>query len=119
MAPVTALPDLLAATGEGSGSTESANGIVSDDSGDATLLIELDFPLDDGAYPFQKYAEFDPSDGRYKAETPSAHPVAIVNSASGDVDAPFMIRVVSHCTDGLAHGLEPAAREPWFDLYGL
>lgn len=119
LAPSTALPDLLSATGAGNGSDTTANGTRTDEDGNAVLQIDVDFPIDDGAYPFQKYADFDPTDERYNAETPSAHPVAIVNSATGDVDAPFMIRIVSHCTDNLAHGLEPAAREPWFDLSGL
>jgi len=119
LAPTTALPALLAATGAGNGSEETANGTRTDESGNAVLQIDVDFPIDDGAYPFQKFADFDPNDERYRAEVPSAHPVAIVNSATGDVDAPFMIRIVSHCTDNLAHGLEPAAREPWFDLFGL
>lgn len=119
LAPSSALPDLLAATGAGNGTEETPNGVRTDDDGNAVLQIDVDFPIDDGAYPFHKFADFDPDDERYKAEVPSAHPVAIVNSATGDVDAPFMIRLVSHCTDNLAHGLEPAAREPWFAISGL
>jgi len=119
LAPSSELANLLAATGAGNGSEQTPNGVRTDDDGNAVLEIEVDFPIDDGAYPFHKFADFDPSDERYRAEVPSAHPVAIVNSAAGDVDAPFMIRVVSHCTDNLAHGLEPAAREPWFAISGL
>lgn len=119
MAPSGALPGLLAATGEGAGTPTSANGVITDANGDALLELELDFPIDDGAYPYQKFAEFDPGDPRYGADAPAAHPVAIVNPATGDVDAPFMIRLVSHCSDRLAHGLTPANREPWFDLHGL
>ena len=119
LAPSTALAELLEATGDGNGVEESANGIRTDENGDAVLIINTDFPIDDGAYPFHKFSDFDPDDDRYNADVPAAFPVAIVNSATGDADAPFMIRIASHCTDNLAHGLEPAAREPWFDLSGL
>jgi len=119
LAPSSALPTLLEATGDGMGQTTSPNGLITDENGNGSTTIELDFPIATGAYPFQKFADFDPADARYNAETPSAHPVAIVNSATGDIEASFMIRVVSHCTDNLAHGLEPGVREPWFEIYGL
>ncbi|MEZ4681253.1 MAG: WD40 repeat domain-containing protein [Caldilineaceae bacterium] len=97
LAPTTALPELVAA-GEGAGVADVANGFWTDEDGNGTLTVALDFPLIDGAYPFYKY----------DATLP---PVATI----GAPFAPFMIRLVSHCTDSLGHGVDAANREPWFD----
>ena len=67
-----------------------------------------------GAYPFHKIVGFDPTDERFP-EGARLFPVAIVTSDEG-YDAPFMLRLVSHCTDNLSHGWLGGAREPWFDF---
>lgn len=97
LAASAALESLLAAA-EGPGVTEVANGFWTDEEGNGTLVAELDFPLLGGAYPFHRYDE-------------SLAPLAIV----GAPFAPFMIRIASHCTDDLGHGVNAGDREPWFD----
>lgn len=117
LAPSWSLYDLLQATGAGNGKPHVANGVTTDEWGNATLNVQLDFALFGGAYPFQNMPNFNPQDSRYpdSVKTPAIYPVDIVDPRSEGVDAPFMIRMVSHCTDELAHGLTPGAREPWFD----
>jgi hypothetical protein len=39
--------------------------------------------------------------------------MAIVDAR--EIDAPFTLRIASHCTDDLSHGLTPGNREGWFD----
>jgi len=77
--------------------------------GNASFSTTLDFPLN-GAYPFQKFEGFDPTDERLSAENPTIFPVAIVGP-----NGPYTLRIVSHCTDGLGHGLKSGDREWWFD----
>lgn len=86
------------------------NGAHSDENGNASFFIELDFPIINGAYPFQKFPDFDPNDERFLAEEPSIPPVAIAT-----IGAPFTLRVASHCVDGKGHGLLPGPHEGWFD----
>lgn len=114
LAPSSELGALLAATGPGSGTTRVANGLTTDRNGNGELKIELDFPFIGGAYPFQKFPDFNPADPRFPISNPRALPVAIV-IPDGNVSAPFALRVVSHCLDDVGHGLEPGNREPWFD----
>ena len=114
LAPSTQLPELLAATGEGNGTLAIANGVKTDAQGNGVLTVDLDFPIFNGAYPFQNLTDFDPTDPRLPSETPQIYPVAIV-IPNDTIDAPFGLRIVSHCSDNLAHGLMPGAREPWFD----
>lgn len=111
------LAELLAATGSGNGQPMVANGVTTNSRGHATFRVQLDFPLFAGAYPFQNMQAFDPDDPRYpdSVALPRIYPVAIVDPRDPGIDAPFMIRMVSHCTDGLGHGLTPGGREPWFD----
>ncbi|MEM7334833.1 MAG: hypothetical protein AAF490_22340 [Chloroflexota bacterium] len=89
----------------------SINGFYTDEDGNATFSIELDFPIINGSYPFHKFEGFDASDGRFLLDAPSAQPVAIAGKGS----APFTIRIASHCVDGLGHGLLPGPHEGWFD----
>ncbi|MEM7533111.1 MAG: hypothetical protein AAF639_13100 [Chloroflexota bacterium] len=94
-------------------STPNYNGIHgfhSDDGGNGAILIELDFPIINGAYPFQNFEGFDATDERFKVEQPSIPPVAIAMTG-----APFTLRLASHCVDGLGHGLLPGPHEGWFD----
>ena len=114
LAPSTLVPELLAATGEGNGTPVIANGVKTDGQGNGVLTVDLDFPIFNGAYPFQNLTNFDPTDPRLPLENPQIYPVAIV-IPNAMIDAPFGLRVVSHCTDNLGHGLTPGAREPWFD----
>lgn len=97
LAPSSAIENLAAIT-ETPGSTEVANGLWTDANGDGVLVAELDFPILGGAYPFHRYDA-------------SLAPLAIV----GAPFAPFMIRIASHCTDEMGHGLKAGSREPWFD----
>ncbi|MEM7132324.1 MAG: hypothetical protein AAF702_38835 [Chloroflexota bacterium] len=86
------------------------HGFHSGEDGNGSLYLELDFPIINGAYPFQNFEGFDASDERFKLEQPSIPPVAIAM-----VGAPFTLRLASHCTDGMGHGLLPGPHEGWFD----
>jgi len=47
---------------------------------------------------------------------PVIPPTAIANPAEDGIGAPFLLRIVSHCLDGVGHGLlTDPDREPWFD----
>jgi len=109
LAPTTDLPKLLKSSGPGNGSDEDPNGFYTDADGNAVFSIDLDFPIINGSYPFHRFETFDPTDERLPAEEPAIYPVAIVGK-----DGPFTLRMVSHCVDGLGHGLGPAMREWWF-----
>lgn len=108
LAPTSELGNLLAATGPGNGSDQLANGFYTDGQGNATFQIELDFPIINGAYPFQKFDDFDPTDDRFPIDNPRVYPVAIVGA-----EGPFTIRLASHCIDSQGHGLGPGDRESW------
>ena len=41
-------------------------------------------------------------------------PSPVVDPTDPNISGPFMIRVISHCTDQQGHGLSPAVREAWF-----
>lgn len=110
LVPTHELGDAIAATGPGNGSTGLSNGFWSDANGNATWTSTLDFAIIGGAYPFDRFVDFDPSDERLPLESPRAFAVAIANSG-----VPFTVRVASHCTDGTGHGLVPGAHEGWFD----
>ena len=51
-------------------------------------------------------------------ETPQGPgvPVAIANPMLPGHGGPFLIRVVSHCSDDVGHGLSPGNREAWFQF---
>jgi hypothetical protein len=86
------------------------NSFSTDSAGDGTFKTSVNFPVVGGAYPFQQ------SDGAPARPGHDAHadvPTAIVDPRTGN-GGPFMIRVVSHCTDGANHGLSPATREAFF-----
>lgn len=114
-APSTAYEELLNATGAGNGVTEGANVFITDANGNATFSTVLDYPMFGGAYPFHKITTFDPSDPRLPIDNARIYPVALL-TPSDAIDMPFMIRLASHCTDGLSHGWAAGAREPWFDF---
>ena len=86
------------------------NSFYTDGAGDGSLSASVNFPVVGGAYPFQQSggATAHPTNGG-GADVPTA----IVDPRTGN-GGPFMIRVVSHCTDQANHGLSPATREAWF-----
>ncbi len=98
------------------GSANLANGFQTDGNGYGRLILRLDFPLIGGSYPFNKISRSSLENIRnLQNASAKAIPVAIVNPRDSHVDSPFAIRIVSHCQDGLGHGLSPANRETWFD----
>jgi hypothetical protein len=97
LAPTSELIDLIALS-ETVGGTEAANVLTTDGNGTAEYSVDLDFAMIGGAYPFDLH------DGSFE-------PVNIVGAPL----APFMIRLASHCQDGLAHGILQGDREIWFN----
>ncbi len=92
------------------GASSSANSFTTDAYGNGDFEIDLDFPLVRGAYPFQMTATSRPGhEGHANVPTAIADP-----REPGQEDTAFLIRVVSHCTDGASHGLSPSTREAWF-----
>lgn len=110
LSPTWDLPNLLTATGTGNGRADLSNGFWTDRRGNATLRTSLDFPIVAGAYPFQRFPNWDPTDPRLPAAEPAIHPVAIAGP-----QGIYTLRIVSHCTDQLGHGLQSGPRELWFD----
>jgi hypothetical protein len=84
----------------------AVNGFTTDANGNGEFMTALDFPLVGGAYPFNLAPAFNGVAG--------FPPVAIVNPGAG-VSGPFLLRIATHCSDGLAHGLNPGVIESWFD----
>ena len=116
LAPSSALGDLIA-DWTGSGSTSGANSFDTNHKGDGIVHIDLDFPLEGGAYPFNNMSAGDLAAAQAKNPNALASPTAIVDPRQDNVGpsgTPFMVRMVSHCQDGLGHGLSPAQREAWF-----
>jgi hypothetical protein len=86
------------------------NSIITDGAGNGSTKITTNFAVVGGAYPFQQ------SGGASARPGHDAHadvPTAIVDPRTG-TGGPFLIRVVSHCTDNANHGLSPATREAFF-----
>jgi len=87
------------------------NSIYTDSNGNGSLSVDVNFPMVGGAYPFQD------SDGAQArpggADDIPDVPTAIVDPRTGN-GGPFLLRVISHCTDQANHGLSPATREAWF-----
>ena len=116
LAPGSALDGLLHYSPPNAGSGDPTNGFVTDGYGNADFEIELDFPLIGGAYPFQNasteavQALRDAGSSWPLVRKP--HPVA--NPTDPNISAGFLMRVISHCTDQVGHGLSPGVREAWF-----
>ena len=53
------LPNQLTATPPHMGSDELSNGFRSDKDGNGRLTLSVDFPITSGAYPFQRFPDFD------------------------------------------------------------
>ena len=118
--PSTDLDEAILQSPPFNGTKSPKNGFTTDKNGSATFLVNLDFPLIGGAYPFHRASKISVSKLREAgSEWPLVRkPAAIMNPAEKELNAPFMIRIVSHCQDGLAHGLSPRKREPWFQWKG-
>lgn len=89
-----------------SGNANPTNGFTTDKNGNATRSIALDFPVVRGAYPFHLATKPVPN------RAPNV-PTAISDPREG-TGGPFLIRLISHCTDQLGHALSPGIRETWF-----
>ncbi len=115
LAPTAALNELVAETGPGNGSPDPANGFWTNDRGRGRLELDLDFAFPGGAYPFNRAELSEDSLDQLAALFPDYRliPMAIVDARF--VEAPFTLRIASHCTDDLSHGLTPGNREGWFD----
>lgn len=93
------------------GTANPTNGFTTNRKGNGSLRINLDFPVVGGAYPFDKASD------EFVAVTITGGPgtpTAVVDPSRRKVGGPFMVRLVSHCQDNLAHGLSPGKRETWF-----
>lgn len=101
LAPTTDIGALLAVTPLNAGSTDVINGFWTDDDGEGSLEVTLDFLLSDCVYPFDSY-------------DPSLPPAKM--KLAGDM-AGGTLRIVSHVTDHLGHGLSPGQHEVWFDWF--
>jgi hypothetical protein len=93
------------------GSTDPlCNSIITNKNGDGQLRSVVNFPIVGGAYPFQQAGGASARPGH---DDHADVPTAIADPRTG-TGGPFLIRVVSHCTDQANHGLSPATREAFF-----
>ena len=101
LAPGTDLPTLIANSSDVNpdGTPNPVNGFTTNQNGAGFFSIDLDFALIGGAYPFNEVGSL---------------PTAIVDPTAVNVNASFLLRMVSHCTDHAGHGLSPGTREAWF-----
>jgi hypothetical protein len=103
------------------GSDTVANGFWTDEDGEGEFKAKLDFAVVGGAYPFQEITGT--AHPTKDALLPNV-PTAIANPAdTGQSATGFLIRVISHCTDNVGHGLAPSigsnpGREAWFQTKG-
>ncbi len=108
--PSSALPAFAAMVD--APSNEATNGFMTDENGNGSLTLELDYTIVGGAFPFQRFEGFDAENTVFTREAPKAVPVAISDASTG---APFTLRLASHCGDNLHNGLVAGQHEPWFD----
>lgn len=115
------LPEQLASTLPNPGSDSPSNGFRTDDRGNGRLRLKVDFPITSGAYPFQRFPDFDElkadialtnpgNRARLGGQAAAIKPVAITDGSQ----APATILIASHCVDDTAHGLLPGPHENWF-----
>jgi hypothetical protein len=96
------------------GDTEPhCNSFYTGNNGAANFKTTVNFPVVGGAYPFQQSGGAQSRPGA--ADLIPDVPTAIVDPRTG-TGGPFMLRVISHCTDQATHGLSPATREAWFQF---
>ena len=108
------LGDLVDSWVTGVGTSTAGNGFRTNADGEGEFEVTLDFPVVGGAYPFNRMSHDSHLQAQTKNPAATPSPTTIVNPADAGVGGPFMIRVISHCQDDLAHGLSPAKREAWF-----
>lgn len=95
------------------GDTEPhCNSFYTTSKGGGQFKASINFPVVGGAYPFQQSGGDPAGTG---GDTIPDVPTAIVDPRTGN-GGPFLLRVVSHCTDQSTHGLSPAIREAWFQF---
>jgi len=118
LAPGSALNSLVGFTPPYDGTSDPINGWMTDMNGNSDFMIQLDFPLVGGAYPFQMLDQsvLDAWTADGGNDTPMRYPVPIINPNDANIEGPFLLRVVSHCSDNLSHGLSPSSRETWFNF---
>ncbi len=115
------LPEQLAITLPNPGSDDVPNGFRTNSRGSGRVVIKVDFPIESGAYPFQRFPDFaDHADNialtnpvnieRLGGEAAAVRPVAITDASQ----APATFLIASHCVDDVAHGLLPGPHENWF-----
>jgi hypothetical protein len=90
------------------GASSSANSFTTNSRGEGSFKVNLDFPVVGGAYPFFKATTARPG---FEAVPKVGYAIPTPATSSG---TPFLLRVISHCTDNASHGLSPATREAWF-----
>lgn len=95
--PATGFQDFDAVQATAGTNEAVGNAFKTDDKGNGWLLVRFDYRLSDGVIPFSDYTG-NAADDRGLGTTP------------------FTFRVISHCTDGLAHGLVPGPHEPQFQI---
>ncbi|MEN8205064.1 MAG: hypothetical protein ABFS24_03520 [Pseudomonadota bacterium] len=113
LAPSSGLAQLVA-DWVGAGSSTQPNGFTTNSDGEGVLNLSLDFPVLGGSYPFNRMDHADHLLAQTKNPNAQPIPTTIVNPTDAGIGGPFMLRIVSHCQDGLGHGLSPSKREAWF-----
>lgn len=110
LAPGSALDDLNAISPwvDPAGAASSINSFTTNYRGRGEFSVALDFPVIGGAYPFYETTISRPG---FEDRPNVAMPIPTPEISPG---TPFLIRVISHCTDQASHGLSPATREAWF-----
>jgi len=90
------------------GASSSCNSFTTDAAGNGKLTVDLNYNMVGGSYPFYQTATSRPGH--------EGHPNVgyAIPSPSISPGTPFLLRVISHCTDNASHGLSPATREAWF-----
>jgi hypothetical protein len=86
------------------------NSFVTNHQGNANFKTNLNYAVVGGAYPFEQSGGASARPGH---DLHADVPTAIVDPRTGN-GGPFLIRAISHCTDGANHGLSPATREAFF-----
>lgn len=110
LAPSGDLPYLLQSTGAGKGNDTQPSGFRTDGLGGADFRTTLDFRILDGTYPFERFPGWDADDERLPLRDPANHNVAIAGARS-----PYTLQIISHCTDGIGHGLVRGPHQVWFE----
>lgn len=115
------LPDQLAATLPNPGSDTLSNGFRTDHRGNGQLTLRVDFPITSGAYPFQRFSNWENLKSDVALTNPAnlarlgGQPAAIRPTAITDGNqAPATLLIASHCVDDTGHGLLPGPHENWF-----